>query len=539
MKNKLISFMAVAVGFSFVACTGDLDTLPLNKSDFTSEDAYSTPESYLAGLAKVYYNFANTEDLQVEDGGASEVMRCFWTLQEVSCDACKCAWANDSWVNDINNNTWSDADNAATYGIYARTLHGITYVNEFLRQSEDGRLSDRGIGGSDVDKIHSYRSEARFLRAYLYWMAMDIFGNVPFVTEESPFGAVSPEQKPRKEVFEYIESELLDLTKPESNMPAARSNYPRADIGAVWGLLARLYLNAEVYTGTARWADAKSACEKVFALGYTLCPDYAALFRGDNGQNPEARKELMFTISYDALQTQSYGGTSYLAFAAIAAADDYTRLMGINNGWGGIRVPFEYVKNYFEVSGQDYESGDYTCADKRGQLFYIKGRNESMEDISIFTNGWSLFKYNNIPHDKTGVQYAAEAQQNAYSNVDYPCIRLGEIYLIYAEAALNLGGGSDATAVGYLNDLRQRAGLGTIANYNADYLVAERARELIWEGHRRTDLIRWNKFNDGSFLWKYKGGGYDGQAFPEYKKLFAIPSSELAANTNLKQNPGY
>lgn len=102
-----------------------------------------------------------------------------------------------------------------------------------------------------------------------------------------------------------------------------------------------------------------------------------------------------------------------------------------------------------------------------------------------------------------------------------------------------MGSGNDATAVGYLNDLRQRAGLGTIDNFNQDYLIAERARELMWEGHRRTDLIRWNKFTSGSFVWRYKGGSYDGQTFPDYKKIFAIPSSELAANTKLVQNPGY
>lgn len=539
MKKRYISLLFAAACLSLNSCIGDLDTLPLNESDFTSEDAYSTPESYLSGLSKIYYNFANTEDLAVEDGGASEVIRAFWTLQEISSDGCKCAWANDSWVNDINNNNWSDADNAATYAVYARTLHGITYVNEFLRQSTDSRLSDRGIGGADVEKIHSYRSEARFLRAYLYWMAMDIFGDVPFVTEDSPFGAYSPAQKPRKEVFEYIESELLDLTKAEAKMPAARSNYPRADIGAVWGLLARLYLNAEVYTGTARWADAKKACEEVFALGYDLCPNYADLFRGDNGQNPEARQELMFTIDYEAFKTQSYGGTSYLAFASIAATDKYTTLLGINNGWGGIRVPYEYARDYFNVSDPDYENGTYKCNDKRGQLFYIKGRKETMENIDDFNSGWSLFKYNNIPHDKTGAEYESEAQQCAYSNIDFPCIRLGEIYLIYAEAVLNMGSGNDATAVGYLNDLRQRAGLGTIDNFNQDYLIAERARELMWEGHRRTDLIRWNKFTSGSFVWRYKGGSYDGQTFPDYKKIFAIPSSELAANTKLVQNPGY
>lgn len=533
MKKNLFSLFTIAA-LTLNSCIGNLDTLPLNEADFTSEDAYATPENYLAGLAKIYYNFVNMEDLAVEDGGASELIRAFWTLQEVSADACKCAWANDSWVNDINNNSWSDADNAATYAVYARTLHGITYANEFLRQSTDSKLSNRGIGGEDVAKIHSYRSEARFLRAYYYWMAMDTFGNVPFVTEDSPFGAFSPIQKPRQEVFDYIESELLALTQPEANMPSARSNYPRADIGAVWGLLARLYLNAEVYTGTPRWDKAKMACEQVFKLGYGLCDNYSDLFRGDNGQNPDARKELIFTIDYNNDHTQSFGGTSFLAFASIAASDP-TKLMGIDNGWGGIRVPYEYVEKYFNISDPDYETGSYTCNDARGKLFYIKGRQEEMTDISIFSQGWSLFKYNNLPHDKTADNFTPKGS----SNIDFPCIRLGEIYLIYAEAVLHTGSGNDATAVNYLNNLRKRAGTGSINKYDQDYLIDERARELMWEGHRRTDLIRWKKFTSGSFLWKYKGGSYDGQDFPDYKEIFAIPSSEMGANTELKQNPGY
>lgn len=536
MKKRYISILVTAGILSFNSCISDLDTLPLNDADQTSESAYTTPESYLEGLAKVYFNFANTSDLTVEDAGASELVRAFWTLQEVSCDACKSAWANDSWVNDINNNTWSDADNAATYAVYARTIHAITYVNEYLRQTTDGRLADRGIDDALKTKIHSYRAEARFLRAYFYWMAMDVFGDVPFITEDSPLGAFFPAQKSRKEIFEYIESELKDLTKPEALMPAARSNYPRADIGAVWGLLARLYLNAEVYTGTPHWADAKTACEEVFKLSYDLAPNYADLFRGDNGQNPDARQELIFTVDYDALKTQSYGGTSYLGLSAFAPEDKSANMGYSVDGWKGNRVPYEYAKTYFDVSNPDYESGTYTCQDKRGQFFYIKGRTQDMSDISDFFSGWSFFKYNNLPHDKDAESYTGT---DAYANIDFPAIRLGEIYLIYAESVMNMGNNSDAIALGYLNKLRSRAGVGTIGSYNEDYLIAERARELMWEGHRRTDLIRFGKFTSGTFLWKYKGGSYDGQSIPDYKKIFAIPISELAANPELKQNPGY
>lgn len=524
------------------ACVNDLDTLPLNPSDSTSETAYGAEESaYVAGLAKIYFHFAtnDTTDLKVTDGGASELNRAFWTLQEVSCDGCKNAWANDAWVNDIDNNSWSDADNDATYAVYVRTLQGISFVNEYLRQTADNKLSDRGVDDALRTKIQQFRAEARFLRAYFYWMAIDTFGDVPFTTEDSPFGAVNPTQAKRADIFTFIVGELTQLVAEGSAMPAARSNYPRADKGSVWGLLARLYLNAEVYTGIPRWEDAKKACEEVFALGYALCPDYASLFRGDNGENPEAVQEMLFATAYDNLKTQSYGGTTYLCFAAVQNDTWEKTMMGINYGWGGLRVPYPYVEKYFNPTGQDYTIGEYTIRDRRGaELFYIKGRTQDMTDLSVFTQGWTYTKFCNIPHNMTPEEYEQTALTIAYNDNDYPLIRLAEIYLIYAEACLN-GAGTKSAALPYLKELAERAGVTAPSDYDEDYLIAERARELMWEGHRRTDLIRYKKFTSGSFLWPWKGGSYGGQAFADYKVLFAIPSSELAANPELYQTEGY
>ena len=325
MKIDIKHFALAAAGATMLltSCIGDLDTLPLNPSDSTSETVYGKDENgYLAGLTKLYFNFVSndTTDLQVSDGGASELIRAFWTIQEVTADACKCAWENDAWVRAMNTDTWSDADNDATYAVYVRTLQGIAYVNEYLRQTASDKLSDRGVSSELAARIQSFRAEARFLRAYFYWIALDVFGDVPFTTETSPFGGgVNPKQASRKDVFDYCISELTDLASDESAMPAARSNYPRADKGAVNGLLARMYLNAEVYAGTPMWTEAKSACEAIFGMGYSLCPEYSDLFRGDNGENADALKEIIFGVAYDAEQTQSYGGTSYLTLAAIAA----------------------------------------------------------------------------------------------------------------------------------------------------------------------------------------------------------------------------
>lgn len=541
---KHIAWIAAGASMLFTACIGDLDTLPLNPSDSTSETVYGADESgYIAGLTKLYFNFVSNEttDLQVSDAGASELVRAFWTVQEVTSDACKCAWENDAWVRAMNTNTWSDADNDATYAVYVRTLQGIAYTNEYLRQTASDRLSDRGVSSELAAKIQGFRAEARFLRAYFYWMALDVFGDVPFTTENSPFGGgVNPKQASRKDVFDYCISELTALAADNSPMPAARSNYPRADKGAVLGLLARMYLNAEVYTGTPMWQEAKDACEDIFTMGYSLCPEYTDLFRGDNGENPEALNEVLFGISYDAEQTQSYGGTSYLTLAAIAATDGSSTQMinGVNNGWGGIRVPYEYVEKYFNVRNADYSAGTYDVNDKRGRMFYIKGRSESMDGaLYVFLNGWSCLKFNNIPHNMDQDSYLATAASKAYSDIDFPMIRLGEIYLIYAEACMNLGQAN--TALPKVQDLAARAGVTAPTSITQEWLIEERARELMWEGHRRTDLIRYGKFTSSSFLWTYKGGSFSGQGFDDHMKIFAIPASELASNPELHQNPGY
>ncbi len=541
---KHIAWIAAGASMLFTACIGDLDTLPLNPSDSTSETVYGADESgYIAGLTKLYFNFVSNEttDLQVSDAGASELVRAFWTVQEVTSDACKCAWENDAWVRAMNTNTWSDADNDATYAVYVRTLQGIAYTNEYLRQTASDRLSDRGVSSELAAKIQGFRAEARFLRAYFYWMALDVFGDVPFSTENSPFGGgVNPKQASRKDVFDYCISELTALAADDSPMPAARSNYPRADKGAVLGLLARMYLNAEVYTGTPMWQEAKDACEDIFTMGYSLCPEYADLFRGDNGENPEALNEVLFGISYDAEQTQSYGGTSYLTLAAIAATDVSSTQMinGVNNGWGGIRVPYEYVEKYFNVRNADYSAGTYDVNDKRGRMFYIKGRSESMDGaLYVFLNGWSCLKFNNIPHNMDQDSYLETAASKAYSDIDFPMIRLGEIYLIYAEACMNLGQAN--TALPKVQELAARAGVTAPTSITQEWLIEERARELMWEGHRRTDLIRYGKFTSSSFLWTYKGGSFSGQGFDDHMKIFAIPASELASNPELHQNPGY
>ncbi len=527
------------------ACVNDLDTLPLNTTEPVAEYVYGDSEqAYLQGLTRLYFQFVTNDltDLQQMDGGASELIRAFWSVQETTADAAKCSWENDAWVRALNTNTWNETQNDAVYAVYVRTLQGISFANEYLRQTTPSKLSSRGVSSELATKIEGFRAEARFIRAYLYWMALDCFGSVPFTTENSPFGGTYfPSQASRKDIFSFCVSELEYLRSAESPMPAARSLYPRADKGSVSGLLARMYLNAGVYTGVTMWDEAKSVCEDILAMGYTLAPDYAALFRGDNGENQLVRSEMLWAVSYNAEKTQSYGGTSYILSASLAATDitDQSRPNGQRNGWAGLRVPYEYVSRYFEVTDQDYVTGTYGVVDARGRMFYIKGRSESMDGaLYSFMNGWSCLKFNNIPYGETDQSYLPVSAVKAFSDVDFPMIRLAEIYLIYAEACLNLG--FPQLAMPYLALLSERAGVDSPSAVTTEFLVAERARELMWEAHRRTDLIRFGLYNTSDYLWPYKGGdSFAGQAFPAYKCIFPLPPTELAANDLLVQNPGY
>lgn len=527
------------------ACVNDLDTLPLNKTEPVSEYVYGTNETaYMEGLGRLYFQFVTNDltDLQQMDGGASEVIRAFWSVQETSTDEAKCSWENDAWVRALNTNTWSEVQNDAVYAVYVRTLQGIALVNEYLRQTTPEKLQSRGVSAELARKIDGFRDEARFIRAYLYWMAMDCFGSVPFTTEKSPFGgAYFPQQASRTDIFDWCVGELQYLMSEDSDLLPARSNYPRADKGSAAGLLARMYLNSKVYTGVERWEEAKLVCESIFAMGYTLCPDYAALFRGDNGENMQARGEMLWAVDYSDSKTQSYGGTSYILSATLASTDitESSRPNGQRNGWAGLRVPYEFVSTYFNVSGQDYQTGAYEVADKRGEVFYIKGRSESMDGaLYNFMNGWSCLKFNNIPFGQTNESFLPQSALKTFSDVDFPMIRLGEIYLIYAEACMNTG--TEALALPKLRELSLRAGVEPPQQITQDFLVAERARELMWEAHRRTDLIRYGLYHTDTYLWPYKGGdSFKGQAFPEYKCLFSIPPTELATNDKLVQNPGY
>ena len=543
MKKYIYSLAILMSAVTLNSCIGDLDTMPLNETDKTAEQVYVTLGDFEKGLAYIYGSFSlvsqsdpGSADINVGDAGASELVRQYMVLNEMSVGSLKCVWG-DTYVADLQNNSWTTAPNDALIAVYTRCMMIVTRSNEFLLQS------DKKI---DMEGIKELRAEARFLRSLGYYILLDLFGNPPFALPENIGGAL-PTQIGREGLFNWIESELKAIISGEDGEALPNKGsvaYPRADKGAAQAVLARMYLNAEVYTGTARWADAKTAAEAVIAMGYKLCPNYEELFMQDNTENLNARNEFIFAIAYDRDKTQSYGGTTALINASlgedanngIAAALGYPAGTKISRDqWNGYHVPNDLVGVDWEATsglGYNREKSD------RRAFFYNIGGVEAYDKANV-NSGWRCWKFNSRASD--GTLYSTD-NYSIFSSADFPMFRLAEMYLIYAEAQARLDGGTttDSKAMGYIKELRDRAGMTTPSSINLDFILKERACELMWEGHRRTDLIRYGYFTAMSFPWPYKGGIPDGKvALPSYRTVYPLLQSDLSENSNLVQNTGY
>jgi hypothetical protein len=255
--------------------------------------------------------------------------------------------------------------------------------------------------------------------------------------------------------------------------------------------------------------------------------------------NDKRKDEFMFTINCDGLHTQAYGNTTFLAHAA--CGDDHNEY-GVGSGWNGYRATAA-LGNLFPKDG----SGNIdTTADKRGVFFYTSKYKATptqmaITDVSNFENGLHVNKWRNIRSDGGPISDV----KADFADIDFPVFRLSEMYLIYAEAVLRGGTGGDATtALNYINLIRTRAYGNTNGNISAgaltlDFILAERGRELYWEGHRRTDLIRYGLLTSGTYLWPWKGGVSSGTAVDSKYNLFAVPATNRTSNPNLTQNEGY
>lgn len=527
-QNNFFKVCMFLMALSFLAsCNKDLDRTPLNST--TADKQYSTPLGYKQALAKIYGSYSlvssygtGVSDVNVaglSDPATTDFVRAYFNLQELTTDEDVCAW-NDGDLQSLHNIRWTSS-NSYNLFMYSRSLFQITVCNELIRQSSDEELGKRNITGKDAEDVRHYRAEARFLRAFQYWVLMDLYGNPPFVTEADPIGKFIPPRIERKDLFTYIESELKAI---DADLAAPRMNeYGRADQAAAWALLARLYLNAEVYTGTAHYADAMMYALKVISAGYTLMPHFKSLFLADNNVN---NTEVILPIAYDALNSQNYGGTTFLICSAHGTDANDNKNSGIpGGGWLGNRTTKNLPLAFGDYSGN---------TDKRAM--FASG-NLEINNVLNFNDGLGVRKFSNVNSDGT----TPYSNNGVLVNTDFPLFRLAEMYLTYIEASKR-SGTDDATALTYFNKLRERAyesTSGNVTSYTLADVLNERQRELYWEGFRRTDLIRFGYYTSANYLWPWKGGVAEGAGVDNHFNLFPIPSTEILSNTNLVQNPGY
>jgi len=631
MKNKIFNLLllttVILVGMS---CQKDLDQQPIDPDSFTQNDVFKDANTAKSALAKVYASLALTgqqgpagqPDISDIDEGFSQFSRMLFNLNELTTDNAVVAWG-DAGLQDLHGMYWT-AGNDFTDAMYYRLAQTVSFANAFIENAE-ALNSDQ--------EVKYYIAEARFVRAYAYYNLMDLYGDVPLV---STVTTELPTQASRQEIFNFVESELLDIQNLLKDSGA--NEYGRVDKVAAWALLSRLYLNAEVWTGTNRYNDCVNFSEQAMNATYSINTNdvngngtaYDELFLADNNING-AQSEFIFALNFDGLHSQTYGGTTFLIHAAVGgsmAPSDF----GINGGWFGLRttkslvnlfavdlnamnnslgtlsdwglvgdatpngwgstddielhetstnhyavyvdllqgeLKFRYNEDWgnnygddnadgtLEASGanisiaaagtyyitMDLDNNTYTItpysSDKRG-MFYSNGQNLEIEDMTQFTDGYAVAKFKNV--DSNG--NAGSDTSGDFADTDLPIIRLAEIYLNYAEAVVRGGNGSMATAVNKINELRMRAygsasGDITASDLTLDFMLKERARELYWEGQRRTDLIRFDSFTTANYVWPFKGNDPAGIAVDSYRNLFPLPTNVLSINPNLTQNTGY
>ncbi|MFP4467926.1 MAG: RagB/SusD family nutrient uptake outer membrane protein [Bacteroidales bacterium] len=523
-RIKYIALLTTALLVTFSSCMKDLDTVPLDDTEVTAAEIYEDPENYKKVLAKLYAGLAvsgqegpeGMADISGIDEGFGQYLRGMFHHQILSTDEMVIGW-DDQTIKDFVYQNWGAGD-VFISAMYYRIFYQISLANEYIRETSDSRLDDRNVDAALREEIQQYRAEARYLRAFSYWHALDIFGNVPFTTDEDPIGAFLPEQISRTALFEYLETELQEIA-PMMAEPKA-NDYGRVDKAAAWMLLAKLYMNAEVYIGQPRYSDALTYINQILNSGYSLENEYQHLFMADNYL---AEDEIIMRVPYDGIETQTYGGTTFLIKAAIGG-DMSTSDMGVDDGWGGLRTTPQFVDLFEE--------------DDPRALFFTEGQTKEITSLSDFQNGYAVQKFTNMRRDGT------PGSNLEFPDTDFPLFRLADVYLMYAEAVLRGGGGDENTAVEYVNLLRERAWGDDSGNISAneltlDFILDERGRELYWEGHRRTDLIRFGKFAGDTYLWSWKGESRDGLPTDVRYNLFPIPDADITANPNLVQNPGY
>ncbi len=517
MKKYISIFLIIIIPLvAFIqSCTSDLDTEPeveVSLDELLNED----PEAIGGILSRLYASFAlsgpngaGSSDID-DDAGESPFLRGIVNLQDFTADAMKNRWGDDGLDQLTTTSNWDENNKFFRY-LYNRIYYTIPQANNLLLV----------LGVVDVEDEAQIEGEVRFIRALAYYYLIDCFGKGVLATEEN-YGTSEPlPEVDRQTLFAYVESELLAAEEllPDTN------EYGRANKSVARMLLAKLYMNAEVYTGIEQFDDAAIYISKVIDEGgYSLDSDFASIFSGDNYLSGE----IILPLIADSQNSQSYGNTTYIVNGSLSTETMTLSNYGAEDGWGGHRATKAW---YGLFNGGDLENS----TDIRASLFWTEGHSYEMTDYKKWTDGYPSIKFRNT-------FFYSSSSPTYFSSTDFPLFRLADAYLMYAECAIRgAAGASMSTALGYVNAVRTRSNASTVAqaDLTLDFILDERARELNFEGHRRSDLIRFGKFTGGDYLWPWKGNTLNGTSIPDTYNLFPIPLTALEANENLTQNPGY
>ena len=560
--NYILGILAAAAAMT--SCVGDLNVTPIDPNANTADKVLTSQQAMDSYISGVYLGFATSgyygpngdPSISGLDGGASQYIRGLYHHSELTTDESICGW-NDQTIKNFHYMNWT-TDDTFIYAFYSRIFMQVSAANEFIREAKKLDF--------DVDR---YIDEARVLRAIAYFHAIDNFGNVPFADETAVVG-VNPEQMSRADLFAWLETELKDIIANGKLPDKNGTVYGHAGMGAAKFLLAKLYLGAEVYTGTARWNDCATVLSDLMDDGYSLhttsagkFSPYQELFLADNDKCTD---EIIFAVQQDGLYTQSYGATNYLVFASTGGTMNVKHI-GISSGWGGLRTTPEFADKFAagdqrnllydtDKSTADVEAmpekpeddPDTYSAEAIEQLKKDGAYNDeckklsdakkaardniqqkSIEDIGNFMYGYGFQKFRNINSDGT------DGKEKGFVDTDFPMMRYADVLLMAAECQAR---GASIDGLSAFNQVRARAGVPAVSNLNLDEILNERARELYQECWRRSDLIRFGKFTSG-YNWQWKGETKDGKDVEAYRTLFPIPDSDRLANSNLKQNEGY
>jgi hypothetical protein len=528
-KIKFNLFILLGLGLFLQSCVNDLEVVPEGETQLSAEQFYAQPGAYKQALAGVYGNLsltgtggAESSSIGGVDAGTSQYGRVLWYLQNLSTDEVIWSYENDPGTREIQRNIWN-ATNPIIRGMFSRATFQVALVNEFLRQSSPEKLSSRGVTDTQtLADIELYRKEARVLRALAYYHLMDLFGKAPFVTESDPINTAGPEYN-RVQLFSYIETEINEVL-PDLK-PSRTNEYGRLDQSVANMILAKMYLNAEVYIGVNKYQQCIDKCNAIMTGGYTLNSNYLNNFKADN----HTSNEMIFTLQSNGEVTQNYGPTTVIINGQVGSLEGNGSQFGVG-GWGGaLRLRKQFV--------QKFDGGAYN-SDARKTIISAN-RNIEINDISNKDQGFVLGKFSNI--SSTG----AVGLSSTFVETDFPLFRYADVLLMMVEAQVRKDGTANSTSLGHINNLRIRANGGSssanisLADLTLDFILDERSRELHWEGHRRQDLIRFGKYTGGSYNWAWKGNGINGVPLSPNLKVFPIPEAALASNPNLTQNTGY